>query len=199
MTLSSRMPGLPDPLRQPRRCSAMTARQRPRKQRRSCEDAISSSQQAACADRSVSPIDLQVGDRVGGGRGEGRAVGSRVGGGRGVSEAARVGGAVVRRAEGRTDGVGTSPSQTPGGRRWRPSCARREGSARRLHDALLATATSQLGRQNDPRDLMVGLAVHYVVAQKIRCSPDDRDGMTATADVHRRVTRDSRPPVDARP
>jgi len=52
-----------------------------------------------------------------------------------------------------------------------PTIALREGSAKRLHDALLATATSQLGRPSDPRDLMVGLAVHHVVAQKIGVVP----------------------------
>jgi len=49
--------------------------------------------------------------------------------------------------------------------------ALREGSAKRLHDALLATATSELGQQSDPRDLMVALAVHHVVAQKIGVVP----------------------------
>jgi hypothetical protein len=52
-----------------------------------------------------------------------------------------------------------------------PTIALRAGSARRLHAALLATAICQLGRPSDPRDLMVGLAVHHVVAQKIGVVP----------------------------
>jgi hypothetical protein len=52
-----------------------------------------------------------------------------------------------------------------------PTIALREGSASRLHDALLATATSELGRPGDPRDLMIDLAVQHVVAQKIGVVP----------------------------
>lgn len=54
-----------------------------------------------------------------------------------------------------------------------PTLALREGSAARLRRALLATAISELGRPGDPRDLMVGLAVHYFVAQQIGQSPAD--------------------------
>lgn len=52
-----------------------------------------------------------------------------------------------------------------------PTVALREHSSRRLHDALLATVLSQLGRQRDPADLMVGLAVHHLVAQQIGVLP----------------------------
>jgi hypothetical protein len=52
-----------------------------------------------------------------------------------------------------------------------PTVALRDGSVSRLHDALLATAICQLGRESDPRDLMVGLAVHHVVARKIGVPP----------------------------
>jgi hypothetical protein len=48
-----------------------------------------------------------------------------------------------------------------------PTIALRHKSAQLLHDALLATALAQLIRHNDPRGLMVGLAVHYVVALQI--------------------------------
>jgi hypothetical protein len=46
-----------------------------------------------------------------------------------------------------------------------------ERSAERLHDALLATALGRILRRNDARDMMVGLALHYVVAQRIGVAP----------------------------
>lgn len=49
--------------------------------------------------------------------------------------------------------------------------ALRERSVRRLQDALLASALSQLGRQSDVRDVMVSLAVHHTVAQQIDQDP----------------------------
>jgi hypothetical protein len=52
-----------------------------------------------------------------------------------------------------------------------PAVALWEGSARRLDDALMATAMAQLGRPGDPRDLMVGLAVHFVVAERLGVVP----------------------------
>lgn len=52
-----------------------------------------------------------------------------------------------------------------------PTVALREGSSKRLHDALLATAISQLGRQADSRDLMVGLALPFIVAERIGVVP----------------------------
>ncbi len=52
-----------------------------------------------------------------------------------------------------------------------PTVALREGSVRRLHDGLLATALCQLIRRSDPRDLMVGLAVHHVLAKNIGVVP----------------------------
>lgn len=52
-----------------------------------------------------------------------------------------------------------------------PALALREGSAPQLRRALLATAISHLGRQGDPRDLMTGLAVHYIVAVRLGQSP----------------------------
>jgi hypothetical protein len=44
-------------------------------------------------------------------------------------------------------------------------------SARRLEDSLLASALAQLVRQADPRDLLVGMAVHYIVAEQIGAVP----------------------------
>jgi hypothetical protein len=52
-----------------------------------------------------------------------------------------------------------------------PAVALREGSAESLEDALLATAIAQLGRPSDPRDLMVGLAVQFVVAESLGVVP----------------------------
>jgi hypothetical protein len=48
-----------------------------------------------------------------------------------------------------------------------PTVALRQGSATCLHEALLATAICQLGHESDPRDLMIGVALHHVVAQQI--------------------------------
>jgi hypothetical protein len=52
-----------------------------------------------------------------------------------------------------------------------PTIALRQESSQRLRDALLATALAQLVRQSDPRDLMVGLAVHHIVARQIGVVP----------------------------
>jgi hypothetical protein len=49
--------------------------------------------------------------------------------------------------------------------------ALRQQSAQQLRRSLLATALAQLIRPSDPRDLMVGLAVHHVVAQQIGTAP----------------------------
>jgi len=54
-----------------------------------------------------------------------------------------------------------------------PTVALRNSSAALLHDALLAAALAELGRQSDPRDVMVGLALHYVVAQRLGLVPSD--------------------------
>ncbi|MGH3288236.1 MAG: hypothetical protein ACRDPD_26735 [Streptosporangiaceae bacterium] len=56
--------------------------------------------------------------------------------------------------------------------RWRQSTmALREGSAARLRDALLAEAICAAGRDTDEREVMVGLALHYYVAQQIGLVP----------------------------
>jgi hypothetical protein len=52
-----------------------------------------------------------------------------------------------------------------------PTVALRAGSAAQLREALLATAFCQLGRGSDPRDLMVGLAVHHFVARQLGLEP----------------------------
>jgi hypothetical protein len=52
-----------------------------------------------------------------------------------------------------------------------PAIALRLKSARRLEDALIASALAQLLRPTDPRDLLVGMAVHYIVAQQIGAVP----------------------------
>jgi hypothetical protein len=52
-----------------------------------------------------------------------------------------------------------------------PTVALRQHSAQHLRRALLATALAQLIRPSDPRDLLVGLAVHHVVAQQIGTAP----------------------------
>lgn len=52
-----------------------------------------------------------------------------------------------------------------------PTLALRQGSAALLLDALLAAAICQLGDESDLRDLMVGLAVHHLVAQQIGQDP----------------------------
>jgi hypothetical protein len=49
--------------------------------------------------------------------------------------------------------------------------ALREESATRLRDALLATAIAGTARETDPRDVMVGLAIFYFVAQQIGLTP----------------------------
>ena len=49
--------------------------------------------------------------------------------------------------------------------------APREGSAARLRDALLAGAICAVGRDTDEREVMVGLALHYYVAQQIGLVP----------------------------
>jgi hypothetical protein len=51
--------------------------------------------------------------------------------------------------------------------------ALRRGSAALLRDALMAAALGRLGRRGDPRDVMVSLALHYVVAQKLGLVPPD--------------------------
>jgi hypothetical protein len=48
-----------------------------------------------------------------------------------------------------------------------PTIALRERSVVRLRDGLLAAAICAAGRDSDPRDVMVGLAVYYFVAQQI--------------------------------
>jgi hypothetical protein len=62
-----------------------------------------------------------------------------------------------------------------------PTVALREGSSNRLHNALLATALCQLGHESDPRDLMIGLAVHHVVAQQIGTPPSALFEVIATS------------------
>lgn len=49
--------------------------------------------------------------------------------------------------------------------------ALRRGSAALLRDALLATAICRVIRDSDPRDVMVGLAVDYFVAQQLGIVP----------------------------
>jgi hypothetical protein len=60
---------------------------------------------------------------------------------------------------------------TGSGRAGKPAIALRQKSARRLEDSLLASALAQLVRQPDPRDLLVGMAVHYIVAEQIGAVP----------------------------
>jgi hypothetical protein len=57
--------------------------------------------------------------------------------------------------------------------------ALRAGSAALLRDALLATALCQLGRASDPRDLMVGLALHHFVARQLGQVPAEMFGDVA--------------------
>jgi hypothetical protein len=52
-----------------------------------------------------------------------------------------------------------------------PTIALRDRSAERLRNALLATALGRILRHDGARDMMVGLAVHYVVAQRIGVAP----------------------------
>jgi hypothetical protein len=54
-----------------------------------------------------------------------------------------------------------------------PAIALRQKSRPRLEDALLASALAQLVRPADPRDLMVGMAVHYIAAEQIGAVPSD--------------------------
>ena len=57
---------------------------------------------------------------------------------------------------------------------WRQSVrALREGSAAQLRGALLAQAICAAGRNLDDREVMVGLAVQYYVAQQIGLVPAD--------------------------
>ncbi|MFI6046908.1 hypothetical protein ACIA8C_35180 [Nocardia sp. NPDC051321] len=49
--------------------------------------------------------------------------------------------------------------------------ALREGSTILLTDALLATAAAELQNPGDPRDLMVDIAVHFVVAERLGVDP----------------------------
>lgn len=51
--------------------------------------------------------------------------------------------------------------------------ALRRGSAALLRDALLATAICQAIRNGDPRDVMVGLAADYFVAQQLGLVPGE--------------------------
>jgi hypothetical protein len=60
-----------------------------------------------------------------------------------------------------------------------PTIALRERSPDRLYDALLAAAICRLGSDSDPRDAMVGLAVHFVVAERIGISPSAMFGTIA--------------------
>jgi hypothetical protein len=69
-----------------------------------------------------------------------------------------------------------------------PAIALRHRSHRRLEDALLASALAQLVRQTDPRDLMAGMAVHYIVAEQIGAVPSD-----VFDDVARRLPNGSLP------
>jgi hypothetical protein len=47
--------------------------------------------------------------------------------------------------------------------------ALREQSIGRLRNALTASALAALGRDEDSRDLMVGLALHHVTAHRLGC------------------------------
>jgi hypothetical protein len=51
--------------------------------------------------------------------------------------------------------------------------ALRQGSPALLRDALLAYAICQVGRARDDRDVMVGLALFYFVAQQVGLVPSD--------------------------
>lgn len=52
-----------------------------------------------------------------------------------------------------------------------PAIALRTNSPARLHDALLATAICQSRRESDPRDVMVGMALHHHVARQMGLDP----------------------------
>jgi hypothetical protein len=54
-----------------------------------------------------------------------------------------------------------------------PSIALRTGSPEILRAALLATGIAEVRDEGDPRDLMIGLALHHVVAQQLDLSPSD--------------------------
>jgi hypothetical protein len=54
-----------------------------------------------------------------------------------------------------------------------PTLALRTGSADRLRDALMATALAALLHEDDPRDTMVGLAIHVHVARALSLTPSD--------------------------
>jgi hypothetical protein len=58
--------------------------------------------------------------------------------------------------------------------------ALRRGSATLLRDALLAYAICQVVRARDDRDVMVGLAVFYFVAQQVGLVPSDLFGEIAS-------------------
>jgi hypothetical protein len=58
--------------------------------------------------------------------------------------------------------------------------ALREESATRLRDALLATAIAGTSPETDPRDVMVGLAIFYFVAQQIGLTPAQLFGEVAS-------------------
>jgi hypothetical protein len=52
-----------------------------------------------------------------------------------------------------------------------PAIALRTNSPARLHDALLATAICQSQHDRDPRDVMVGMALHHDVARQLGQDP----------------------------
>lgn len=54
-----------------------------------------------------------------------------------------------------------------------PTVALRTGSPACLHAALLAAAISQTGSKGDPRDVIVGLALHHIVARQLGLNPVD--------------------------
>jgi hypothetical protein len=58
--------------------------------------------------------------------------------------------------------------------------ALRLGSPALLRDALLAYAICQVGRARDDRDVMVGLAVFYFVAEQVGLVPSDLMGEIAS-------------------
>jgi hypothetical protein len=54
-----------------------------------------------------------------------------------------------------------------------PSIALRTGSPENLRAALLATGIAEVRDGGDPRDLMIGLALHHFVAQQLGLTPSD--------------------------